>query len=124
MFARGMSPGVFSHEVYDMSEKIFYPDADYFGIGRQYRAKFDDMNDANTEYDPDTHCPYDKTLCRQKLVRVQEWKDAISHLFENKVNRQFVTTDNMFHGCPVPEMNCIRRIRYENIVKAIKEIER
>jgi len=108
-----------------MSEKSFNPDTDYFGIGRQYRAKFDDMNDANTEYDSATHCPYDKTLCRQKLVRFQEWKDAISRLSENKVNRCFVVPSaNTYHDCPVPEMNCIRRIRYENIVKAMKEIER
>ena len=106
-----------------MSEKIFYPDKDYFGITRKYRAKFDDMNDANTEYDPDTHCPYDKTLCRQKLVRVQEWKDAVEHMAKNKMNRTFITSENMFHKCPVPELNCIRRLRYENIIKTITENE-
>lgn len=124
MFARGMSPGVFNHEVYDMSEKIFNPDTDYFGITRRYRAKFDDMNDANTEYDPDTHCPYDKALCRQKLVKLQEWKDAVEYAAKNKLNLTFRTSENMSHKCPVPELNCIRRIRYENIVKAMKENER
>ncbi len=107
-----------------MSEKSFNPDTDYFGITRRYRAKFDDMNDANTEYDPDTHCPYDKALCRQKLVRVQEWKDAVEYAAENKLNLTFCTAENMFHQCPVPELNCIRRIRYDNIVSALKEHKR
>lgn len=104
-----------------MAEKIFYPDKDYFGITRKYRAKFDDMNDANTEYNPDTHCPYDKTLCRQKLVHLQEWKDTIEYMAKNKLNKTFITSENMFHKCPVPELNCIRRIRYENIIKTITE---
>lgn len=107
-----------------MAEKIFYPETDYFGITRKYRAKFDDMNDANTEYDPDTHCPYDKTLCRQKLVRVQEWKDAVEHMAKNKMNRTFITSENMFHKCPIPELNCIRRLRYENIIAEITKNEK
>ena len=106
-----------------MSEKIFYPDQEYFGITRKYRAKFDDMNDANTEYNPDTHCPYDKTLCRQKLVHLQEWKDTIEYMAKNKMNRTFITSENMSHKCPVPELNCIRRLRYENIIKTITENE-
>ena len=104
-----------------MSEKIFYPDTDYFGVTRLYRAKFDDMNDANTEYDPETYCPYDKSLCRQKLAHIQRWKDAVEYMATNKVNRVIRTSDDMFHKCPEPNLNCIRRLRYENIIKAITE---
>ena len=106
-----------------MSEKIFNPDTDYFGVTRQYRAKFDGMNDVNTEYSPETHCPYDKSLCRQKLAHIQRWTNAIEYMAENKVNNVIRTAADMFHKCPEPDLNCIRRLRYEYIIRDMMERE-
>lgn len=73
------------------------------------------------KFDPETHCPYDRTLCRQKLVRLNDWKWIVEQRATNAVPGNFFTQGDMFHGCPVPSLNCIRRHRYEELLKRFKQ---
>lgn len=116
MFARGV-PRVFLARVFTMSEKFFNPDVDYYGaVSNIYRQKHENISDANVEFSMDTHCPYDRTICKQKLLCFDMWKEGIAALAQGRVNRTIVTRADMFYGCPVPELNCIRRYRYDQIV--------
>lgn len=73
------------------------------------------------EFDAEKDCPYDKMLCRQKLVRINDWVEWLDWLAKSKKNIQFCTRGDMFHGCPVPQLNCIRRARYEQMLEKVKE---
>ncbi|MBE6461768.1 MAG: hypothetical protein E7006_02900 [Alphaproteobacteria bacterium] len=108
-----------------MTHKIFNPDIAYHGAAsNKYRQQHEKMTDSNTEFSLETHCPYDKTICKQKLLHFDMWKETIANLSAGKVNRTFVTRGDMFHDCPVPELNCIRRIRYQAIVDALQKQQR
>lgn len=72
--------------------------------------------------DPDYNCPYDGTYCRQKDYRVAKWTDAVEYMASHRVNNTFITSDTMFHKCPLPDdIQCIRKIRYENILRSITQ---
>ena len=124
MFARGM-PRVFLAQDFIMAEKYFNPDVDYHGaVSKIYRQKHEKINDGIVEFNVDTHCPYDKTICKQKLLRLDMWKEGVVALSAGKVNRTIVTRADMFRNCPVPHLDCIRRLRYENIINAMAENEK
>lgn len=125
MFARGAPRAFLAQGVYIMTQKFFNPDIDYFGAAsKKYRQQHEKITDDNTEFNLDTHCPYDKTICKQKLLHLDMWKETIAGLSAGKINRTFVTRGDMFHGCPVPELQCIRYKRYNEIIKAICEQQR
>ena len=68
--------------------------------------------------DADFDCPYDSTYCRQKDYRVKRWNDTVAYAATHKKNHTFTTTDDMFHKCPLgDDVECIRKIRYEKIMK-------
>ena len=101
-----------------MEKKFFNPDVQIHGdydvdalAAAEVRAR------TNGEFDADICCPYDKDLCRQKIVRVLRWCDAIEYAAANRMNWTFCTRGDMFYKCPVPELNCVRQARYEQIVK-------
>ena len=72
----------------------------------------------NNEPDQDYDCPYDGTYCRQKEYRVKRWTAAVEYMATHKQNRVFVTSETMFHKCPLEDgVQCIRKIRYEQIMK-------
>lgn len=68
--------------------------------------------------DADLDCPYDGTYCRQKHYRVTRWQNAVAYAAAHKKNHTFVTTEDMFYKCPLgDDVECIRKIRYEKIMK-------
>lgn len=77
-------------------------------------------NRANSAFD----CPYDGTYCRQKDYRFTSWLDAVAYMATHKRNQEIITSDNEPY-CPLEsEVQCIRKIRYENIVKQLKQNEK
>ncbi|MDW2958600.1 MAG: hypothetical protein R8M37_02220 [Alphaproteobacteria bacterium] len=102
-----------------MAGKFFNPDVEVVDIGSlspHDLKRAEQKEEKRTEFDPDTDCPYDRTLCRQKLVRFNRWARAVEWAAENKCDTVFCTSEDMFHNCPVPELNCVRRLRYEMIL--------
>lgn len=103
-----------------MSEKFFNPDVEVVGLGTTFT--YEDLLRAEAKeqrrrkFDPDADCPYDRMLCRQKLVRCGKWERAVEWAAKNRYDTMFFTSEDMFHGCPVPELNCVRRLRYEMIL--------
>lgn len=74
--------------------------------------------EANSNID----CPYDGAYCRQKHLVFLNYRGMIEYNAANHVNKTFLTNANMFHKCPLaPNYDCIRRLRYENIVKQLKQ---
>ena len=76
------------------------------------------------DFDAEKDCPYDRTLCRQKLVRIHNWAAAVEYMAENRLNNTFCTSGDMFHGCPVPHLNCVRRMRYLGLIQHFSEMQR
>lgn len=69
-------------------------------------------------------CPYDGTYCRQKDWRFTSWRDAVDYMATHKMNHIIVTSDSG-NECPLTsEVQCIRKIRYENIIKQLKQNEK
>lgn len=69
----------------------------------------------------DYNCPYDGTYCRQKDYRVAKWTDAVKYMASHQVNNTFITSATTFHECPLADgVQCIRKIRYDNIVRVMK----
>ena len=105
-----------------MAKRFFNPDFDVHGdydAGDLERALRADMG--RTEYDAEKDCPYDRTRCRQKIVRMIKWERAVEYAAANRMNWTFCTSGDMFHGCPVPDLDCIRRKRYNEIMKQVKQ---
>lgn len=78
----------------------------------------------NNEPDIDFDCPYDGTYCRQKHMRVLRWRQAVEYNAAHQINQVFMTGAKMFHKCPLEpskEVQCIRRLRYEKIIKQKKQ---
>lgn len=117
-----MKPWAKFSESGEMSERFFNPDFEISGdynpddLNRELREDF-----GRTEFDADRDCPYDRALCRQKVVRYMRWRQAVEYAAENRMNWTFCTSDNMFYACPVPELDCIRRHRYDNLLKNLKQ---
>ncbi len=77
-------------------------------------------NEPNSDFD----CPYDGTYCRQKHMRVLRWREAVAYNAAHRVNQVFLTSANMFDKCPLEYSNdvqCIRRLRYENIMNKLNQ---
>jgi hypothetical protein len=69
----------------------------------------------------DYNCPYDGTYCRQKDYKVAKWTDAVEYMASHQVNNTFITSATIFHECPLAGgVQCIRKIRYDNIVRVMK----
>lgn len=75
---------------------------------------------SRTDFDADEDCPYDIMLCRQKLVRLITWRNTVEYCATHQLNRCIRTTADMFYGCPVPHLNCVRRQRYLNLLKSFQ----
>ncbi len=72
---------------------------------------------ASTAFD----CPYDGTYCRQKDWRFTSWTNAVEYMATHKQDCIIVTSDNNSE-CPLTDnVQCIRKIRYENIIKQLKQ---
>ena len=102
--------------------KIFNPDFEIFGNFDETELENAERREfGRREVDADKDCPFDRTLCRQKLVRVIAWKHAIERLGAGRIAHMIYTSANMFHDCPVPQLNCIRRERYKRVLKTWQE---
>ena len=118
-------PGRFlANRIYVMQD-IFNPDFQIDGVYDADALATAERN-ARTRagFDADEDCPYDRTLCRQTLVRMIAWKNAVEYCAANKLDRCFWTSIDMFYGCPVPQLNCIRRERYEKLLNRIQQNQR
>lgn len=107
-----------------MTGKFFNPDVEVVDIGSlspHDLKRAEQKEEKRTEFDPDTDCPYDRTLCRQKLVRCGKWERAVEWAAKNRYDTMFFTSEDMFHGCPVPDLMCVRRFRYEVMQSQLKQ---
>lgn len=101
---------------------FFNPDFEIYGsyvqgdLERAERAE-----KGRVDFDAEKDCPYDHALCRQKLVKILNWERAVEYHAINRINNTFCTSGDMFHPCPVPNLDCVRRRRYEKILTSIKE---
>ena len=105
-----------------MATKFFNPNYEISGSYNPYdleRAERAEM--LRVEFDPEKDCPYDREFCRQKLVRIQNWCRAVEYHAANRIDQVFITKEDMFYGCPVPDLNCIRRAKYDILLKSFKE---
>ena len=102
---------------------FFNPDFEIYGdcYDEAALARAERAERGRTEFDAEKDCPYDKTLCRQKLVRIDDWVAWLDWLAQSKKHFKFFTRGDTFHPCPVPQLNCIRRMRYEQMLRTIKE---
>ena len=103
-----------------MAEKFFNPDVKlHTTFGKDSLRFADEYYVKGNEFAHTTHCPYDRTVCRQKLLYLDDWMESMDSLNKGIVRKQsFCTRADMFHGCPVPELDCIRRHRYYQIIAA------
>ena len=77
-------------------------------------------NRANSAFD----CPYDGTYCRQKDYRFTVWANAVAYMATHKKNCD-IFTSSADTECPLEStVQCIRKIRYENILKQLKQNEK
>lgn len=108
-----------------MSKKtiaIFNPDFEIYGSYDQVELERAERAErGRSEFDAEMDCPYDRMLCRQKMVRIINWQQAVEYMALNRVNNVFCTSADMFYGCPVPDLHCVRRMRYEAILNRFKE---
>ena len=101
-----------------MSVKFFNPDYEISGHYDVDALKMTERADlGRDDFDADKDCPFDRMLCRQKLVRIINWTNAVEYYATHRINYTFCTAGDMFHACPVPDLNCVRRARYEAILK-------
>lgn len=79
-------------------------------------------NNNNNRTGPAFDCPYDGTFCQHKETRVLNWIEAVEYHAQNKINRVFLTSADMFNNCPLTNsFQCVRRQRYEKIIKQMKQ---
>ena len=57
------------------------------------------------------------------MARIKAWARAIQYHAEHKINNLIHTSADMFEDCPLGnlEYKCIRKIRYERMLQAIKQ---
>lgn len=105
-----------------MTQDIFNPD---FQIDGEYDASALAISERHartrTEFDAEEDCLYDRSLCRQKLVRIMNWEKAVDYAATNKMNWVIRTSADMFYSCPVPHLNCVRRLRYLELLKHFQQ---
>lgn len=105
-------------------KKLFNPDIEIYNADDSTEQQ---LNKNTTLHYSDVtfsalDCPYDGTYCRQKAARFLRWRTAVKHCAENHIDHTFMTNQDTFKKCPLPnDVNCIRRLRYENIVKQLKQ---
>ncbi len=105
-----------------MAKKFFNPDLEIHGDYDVYAlACAENRIRQMDSIDSDYCCPYDKDICRQKIVRVQKWERAVEYLAENRINQTFCTKEDMFYACPVPQLDCVRRHRYNELMKTLQQ---
>jgi len=52
------------------------------------------------DFCPETICPFNKKWCIDKQKRFDAWREAVRYLAQNRIDKMFFTSDNMFLGCP------------------------
>lgn len=99
----------------------FNPDIRVYGRYDKKALKHSEsLEQTPRDFDPRRDCPYDKTLCRQKLVYLNMLTDAIKYAEKNHCDMALCTSNDRLNKCPVPMLNCIRQARYEIICQENK----
>lgn len=73
-----------------------------------------------TDFNLQTNCHIDGKLCEHKVQRLEEWKQFVKKCAVDEESRTFYMSADMFHGCPIPNMECIRRDRCLTCMKRVK----
>lgn len=60
-----------------------------------------------------TKCKYDGDFCQKKADKFNQWRDAVEYAAQNKLNKVFCTSGDMFDKCPLEnKTECERYQRY------------
>lgn len=106
-----------------MTKQVFFnPDLELTGFEAQYIQNKKNSFLSHDETNPTYTCPYDGTYCQQKEARILAWRDSVTYHARNCKNSTINTNSDMFKRCPLRNsMECIRRLRYENIIEKMKQ---
>ena len=97
--------------------KIKFTGQTFMAVQKTKKTK-NNNNKAGSAFD----CPYDGTFCQHKETRVLKWIEAVEYHAQNQINQVFLTSADMFDKCPLGNnLQCIRRLRYEKIIKQKKQ---